>query len=85
MKKKILVVNDLLQGGGVEKLMHDIVMYFHDKYDITILIDVMDEDFYKIYPSDVNYLYQMEKPYPEAKNIIERKKINFNEKEERKN
>ena len=56
---KILVVNDILQGGGVEKLMYDFVTYFCDKYEITILTDVMDPDFDKIYPANVSYLYQM--------------------------
>lgn len=65
---RILVVNDLLQGGGVEKLMHDIVMRNHDKHQITILTDKMDKDFSKIYPGDVEYIYQMEEDYPEAKN-----------------
>ena len=50
---KILVVNDILQGGGVEKLMYDFVTYFCDKYEITILTDVMDSDFtIKVHQND---------------------------------
>ena len=65
---RILVVNDLLQGGGVEKLMYDIVMRNHDKHQITILTDKMDKDFGNIYPENVGYIYQMEEDYPEANN-----------------
>ena len=72
---KILVVNDILQGGGVEKLMYDFVTYFCEKYEITILTDVMDSDFDKIYPSNVSYLYQMEKEYEKPNNIFKKKLI----------
>ena len=72
---KILVVNDILQGGGVEKLMYDFVTYFCDKYEITILTDVMDPDFDKIYPANVSYLYQMEKEYEKPNNIFKKKLI----------
>lgn len=57
---KILVVNDLLQGGGVERLMQDLVMYFHEKYEMTILTEYKDLVFSRIYPNDVKYLYQHE-------------------------
>lgn len=77
---KILVVNDLLQGGGVEKLMYDIVMQFHDKYEITILTDKMDRDFGSLYPENVKYIYQMEKAYPFFKNRIKRKLIHYKKK-----
>lgn len=75
MKKKILVVNDILQGGGVEKLMYDLVMRFHDEYDMTILTDKRDFEFEQIYPSNVGYLYQMEKDYPKGKTKLEKKLI----------
>lgn len=69
---KILVVNDVLQGGGVEKLMHDLVMYFRKEHEVAILTDKKDPDFHKIYPNDVKYFYQMEKEYPKSENEIER-------------
>lgn len=72
---KLLVVNDLLQGGGVEKLMYDIVMKFHKQYEITVLTDKKDPAFSEIYPADVGYLYQMEQDYPMGRNRIERKLI----------
>lgn len=56
VKKKILIVNDLLLGGGVERLMMDLVNNWHEKYDITIMTYDYFEDFANIYPSDVQYI-----------------------------
>ncbi len=72
---RILVVNDLLQGGGVEKLMKDVVMYFRKEHEVAILTDKKDADFDKIYPSDVKYFYQMEEDYPKGRNKLERRLI----------
>ncbi|MDE6698079.1 MAG: glycosyltransferase [Lachnospiraceae bacterium] len=72
---KILVVNDILQGGGVEKLMYDFVTYYKDKYDITILTDKRDFDFENVYPPEVGYLYQMEKDYPVSNHFLKRRII----------
>ena len=44
---RILVVNDLLQGGGVEKLMYDMVMHLHKNHEITILTDKRDFEWEK--------------------------------------
>lgn len=71
---KILVVNDLLQGGGVERLMYDIVMRYHDKHEITILTDRKDADFEKIYPSNVKHIDKM-CDYPSGRNWFEWKLI----------
>lgn len=56
--KKILIVNDLLQGGGVEKLMYDMVWKFHDKYEITVMAYVYAtlEEFHDIFPENVKFL-----------------------------
>ena len=59
----ILVVNDLLQGGGVERLMYDIVMRYHDEHAITILTDRRDGDFSKLYPANVKYIYKYQREY----------------------
>ncbi len=56
MKKKILIINDLVYGGGVEKLMYDLVMAWHEKYDITVMSYKYDSHFYDEYPQDVKYL-----------------------------
>lgn len=55
-KKKILIVNDLLYGGGVEKLMYDLVMHWHEKYDITVMTFEYCEGFEENYPDDVKYI-----------------------------
>lgn len=56
VKKKILIVNDLLYGGGVEKLMYDLVMHWHEKYDITVMTYAYCKGFEEMYPDDVHYL-----------------------------
>ena len=64
MKKKILIVNDLLFGGGVEKLMLDLTWAIHDKYEITIMTDSFDENFEKSYPENVKYIWQRDEYSP---------------------
>lgn len=64
MKKKILIVNDLLIGGGVEKLMLDLTWAIHDKYDLTIMTDSYDSRFDKIYPQNVKYIWQRDNKVP---------------------
>lgn len=56
MKKKILIMNDLAFGGGVEKLMYDLVWAWHEKYDVTVMTYKYDEAFYDHYPVDVKYI-----------------------------
>lgn len=79
------MVNDLLQGGGVEKLMYDMVMHLYQNHEITILTDKRDFEFENIYPSDVGYMYQMERDYPKGKNKIERKVIGYKKKFDKRN
>lgn len=55
-KKKILIVNDFIYGGGVEKLMYDLVMHWRDKYDITIMTYAYCDGFEELYPEDVHYI-----------------------------
>lgn len=56
MKKKVLIVNDLLEGGGVEKLMYDLVWHWHEKYDMTVMTHTWCGGADRLYPSDVRYL-----------------------------
>ena len=56
MKKKLLFTNDILLGGGVEKLMYDLVWAWHEKYDITVMTFDYDKRFYEFYPEDVLYI-----------------------------
>lgn len=56
MKKTMLIVNDFIYAGGVEKLMLDFVKQWHVKYDITILASKRYRQYEKYYPSDVKWL-----------------------------
>lgn len=57
MKKKILIANNLLEGGGVENLLKTLVWEWNTRYDITIMTDKNDNNCYKIFPSNVKYLH----------------------------
>ncbi|WP_034452005.1 glycosyltransferase [Butyrivibrio sp. AE2032] len=56
--KKILIVNDLITGGGVEKLLQDFVERWHDKCDLTVMSLYNEAEFYDYYPEDVHYLFK---------------------------
>ena len=56
IRKKILIVNNILQGGGVEKLMYDLVWYWHEQYDITVMTNYSDDAFEQLYPDNVKYI-----------------------------
>ena len=64
IKKRILIVNDLLIGGGVEKLMYDLTWAMHDKYDITIMTDEKSDSFNDLYPDNVSYIWQRDYKIP---------------------
>jgi glycosyltransferase involved in cell wall biosynthesis len=58
MKKKVLIMNDFIQGGGVEKLMKDITTYLRDNnFRITILTPDYKSEFYQLYDKRIHYLY----------------------------
>lgn len=61
--KKILVMNDLLLGGGVERLMLDLVHYFHNQYEITVCTKEYHEDYRNVLPENVEYLCYGTIPY----------------------
>ena len=56
MRKKLIVFNDMLFGGGVEKLMLDFVCHWNEQYDVTVVTDYYEDGFYDVYPADVKYL-----------------------------
>ena len=56
--KKVLIVNDLIKGGGVEKLLQDFAARWHDKYDVTVMSRYKEGDFYDYFPKDVKRLYK---------------------------
>ena len=68
--KKILVVNDLIYGGGVEKLMYDLVMAWKDKYDITIMSRAYEPKFYDKYPQEIKYCSELIKHEISSKNKL---------------
>ena len=60
--KKILFVNDIAYGGGTEKVLQDITANLPgDKFDITVLTFIKDEDFYSHYKKNIRYIYLYEK------------------------
>ncbi len=56
--QKVLIVNDLIKGGGVEKLLQDFVKRWHDKCDLTVMSTYKEHDFYEYYPEDVKYIFK---------------------------
>lgn len=55
--KKLLIMNDLLYGGGVEKVMMDLVNNLSsEKYEITILTPFRDKESYKFYKKDIKFI-----------------------------
>lgn len=56
--KTILFVNDLIYGGGVEKVMEDIILSMpKEEYRIIVYTDKFNADFYDKYPSHISYVY----------------------------
>lgn len=56
--QKILIVNNMIKGGGVERLLQDLVEHWHDKCDLTVMSFSKEYDFYKYFPKDVKYIYK---------------------------
>ena len=54
--KKLLIVNDTVSGGGVEKLMKDFIMHWYKDYEITVFSMIKVNDFHEIYPKEVGYI-----------------------------
>ena len=58
MKKKILVVNDLVTGGGVENVLYNLLMFLYERgYDITVMTFYGDKkEFNEVFPDDIRYI-----------------------------
>ncbi len=55
--KKILFINDYVSGGGVEKVMSDLVNQLSkSEYDITIGAMIQNDDYTKLYSNDIKFL-----------------------------
>ena len=57
-KQRIVIINDLITGGGVENVLYNLVMYLNGKnYDITVMtFHGTRKDFYELYPANVKYI-----------------------------
>lgn len=83
IKKKLLFVNDLLKGGGVEKLMYDLVWHLHEDYDISVMTYDYCEGAEELFPSDVHYYCQsLKKELPD--NFVNRQINRFMKKVKKK-
>ena len=67
--KKLLIVNDLIYGGGVEKLMYDLVMAWKDKYKITIMSRAYEPAFYDKYPKEIDYFSELRRHELHGRNL----------------
>lgn len=56
--KNIVIVNDLITGGGVENVLYNLVQYLMKlDYNITIIaLRATEEEFKKVYSSDVKFI-----------------------------
>ena len=68
--KKLLIVNDLIYGGGVEKLMYDLVMAWKDKYKITVMSRGYEKNFYDKYPKKIDYFSELMRRELKGKNPV---------------
>ncbi|MGN0407116.1 MAG: glycosyltransferase [Bacteroides sp.] len=60
--KKILFVNDIAYGGGTEMVLRQITANLpRDRYSITVLTFVNDDNFYQYYGDDIKYMYLYKK------------------------
>ena len=56
--KKVLIMNNVLHGGGVEKVMFDIVNKLLSKnYNITIVTFYRDQKFNELYSDNISYYW----------------------------
>lgn len=70
--KKVLIMNDYIVAGGVEKVLQDLVLHLDcKKYDITVLTQYKDNNFFKVFNDSVKYKYIYNKTN-ENRNIIVR-------------
>lgn len=55
--KKILFINDYVSGGGVEKVMSDLINHLpKNEYDITVGAMIKNDDYTKLYSNDIHFL-----------------------------
>lgn len=62
-KKKVLFINDVCYGGGVQTLLQILAKELSKKYDITIQTWWKFENFYEYYPKNVKHKYRYKKGF----------------------
>ena len=55
--KKVLIRNDLIEGGGVENVMQNLIMFLDERgYEITVVTDRgSKKEFYSIFSDTIKY------------------------------
>lgn len=61
--KKLLIINDIAYGGGVEQLMIDLISEWHSRYDITLLTTVDASGYKEVYPDDIKLINMSRKNF----------------------
>ena len=56
MKKTMLIVNDFLYAGGVEKLMLEFIGFWHQKYNITVMTNRRCRGIEDCFPAKVKWI-----------------------------
>lgn len=65
--KKILIINDLIAGGGVENVLHTLALYLKDRYKVSIVtLYGRNKQFKKQYPSKIKF-YTYKVPFSAPK------------------
>lgn len=71
--KKLLFMNDMLYGGGVEKVLQDIIVHLDkEKYDITIITPDKESEYHDLYASNVKFMRMYIRPLFKDEKIIHR-------------
>ena len=68
--KRILLVNDIAYGGGVEKLLVDFTNTWHDKYELTVLLLDQEKKEFIVSPYPDNVKVIIQDQLAPKKNII---------------
>lgn len=82
---KILIVNDMLRGGGVERLMYDLVMRYHKDNQITILTysnGKRNTEAEKDFPEGIRFLYRND-AYRRGRNFFDWRLLDVQKKMDR--
>lgn len=58
-RKKIIIFNDCLYGGGVETLLYILAKAWYEKYDLTIVATDSKKIFLEKYPQQIRYIRQI--------------------------